>query len=105
MHFGIVPGMEATLNYISDMLGRELRGLCTTCDHRFACVHRQKSNKLIIQCELFSSPEPMDVPVMLQPATPVKNRIARGLCDTCVHQRTCSFFKRNGYVWHCEEFA
>jgi hypothetical protein len=86
------------------MLGQELRGLCTTCDHRMACVHQRQSSKLIIQCELFSSPEPMVSGFVPQPA-PMKKRQTRGLCDTCVHQRTCSFFKRNGYVWHCEEFA
>lgn len=96
--------MEATRNYINDLLDQELRGLCGTCDHRNACTYRQQSTRLIIQCELFSGPDAVVSPVVRQ-AVPAAKRIARGLCDTCVHQRTCSFFKRNGYVWHCEEFA
>jgi hypothetical protein len=96
--------MEAIRNYINDLFGQELRGLCSTCDHSIACTYRQQSTKLIIQCELFSSPEVLIPPVVNQ-AAPLLKRIARGLCDTCVHQRTCSFFKKNGYVWHCEEFV
>jgi hypothetical protein len=95
--------MEAIRNYISDQLDQELRGLCITCDHRAACAYRKQSKKLIVQCELFSSPEAVVSPFMQ--AEPLGKRIARGLCDTCEHQRTCGFFKRNGYVWHCEEFA
>lgn len=96
--------MEAIGNYISDLLDQELRGLCGTCNHRESCTYRQQSNKLIIQCELFSATEAIASPVLMETAPTVK-RITRGLCDTCVHQRTCNFFKRNGYVWHCEEFA
>lgn len=97
--------MEAALNYITDMLDRELRGLCTTCDLRTVCAHRLQSEKVIVQCEMFTSPEPVTSPVKTYQSEPVMKRMARGLCDTCLHQRSCSFFKRNGYVWHCEEFA
>jgi hypothetical protein len=96
--------MEAIRNYINDLLDQELRGLCGTCDHRTACSYRQQSSKVIIQCELFSSPEAV-VSSLIPQTVAVAKRVTRGLCDTCEHQRTCSFFKRNGYVWHCEEFA
>lgn len=96
--------MEAIRNYINDLLTQELRGLCSTCDHRATCMYRQQSNKLIIQCELFSGPDVIATPPEQHAALIIKHKV-RGLCDTCMHQRTCSFFKRNGYVWHCEEFA
>ncbi|HET9053520.1 MAG TPA: hypothetical protein VFM90_05065 [Cyclobacteriaceae bacterium] len=96
--------MEATASYITDLLGQELRALCGTCNHHDSCTYRQQAKKVIIQCEMFSGAETVASPVLTE-TEPLAGRVAQGLCDTCIHQRSCSFFKRSGYVWHCEEFA
>lgn len=95
--------MEAIASHINNLLDQELRELCCTCDHRHSCTYRQQAHKRIIQCELFSGAETVAASLFTEPEPLVKT--SPGLCGTCVHQRTCGFFNRNGYVWHCEEFA
>jgi len=38
---------------IGELLKEGLPGLCETCIHRQGCVYRLRSDKMVLQCELF----------------------------------------------------
>lgn len=54
--------------------------------------------KIIIQCELYESPEEG------QNQAPQEPIALKGLCMTCYKAETCHLPDKQFGVWHCEEY-
>ncbi len=80
---------------IEELVTKELGGLCNTCVHRTGCLFRQRSERVVIQCEQFEA-WPLDVAA--------RNLPARGLCLNCAKAAVCHLPKEPSGVWHCEEY-
>ena len=105
--------IENTEDRDVDSLPEETRriaeaGLCRTCRHRLHCTVLAHATKPIMECEQFEvvSTMPQHVPELSPHVyTAEPDRRFFGLCMNCEHRDTCLFAKRNGGVWHCEEYA
>jgi hypothetical protein len=83
-------------------------GVCRTCRHKLHCTVLANASKPIIECEQFEVVSAVRRPVpelgeQVYSADP--DRRFFGLCMNCEHRDTCLFARRNGGVWHCEEYA
>ena len=85
------------LSDIEEIVVKELGGLCTSCVHFNECVYRKSSNKVVIQCEVFESPEDSS-------AEHIDHALVRGLCLNCSKHRFCHLPREASGVWHCEEY-
>lgn len=81
---------------VADLLVKELTSICNMCAWYSECELRQRSTKIIIQCDLF---EPENKTGASLPSTE-----ARGLCMNCFKKDTCKLQQRQDGVWHCEEY-
>jgi hypothetical protein len=82
------------IQMIEDMVVKEFTGLCATCLHTASCSYFKKSDKAVIQCELF---EIDDEAVSI-------SHIPAGLCKTCELASECRLPGRKIGTWHCNEF-
>jgi hypothetical protein len=80
---------------IEEIVVKEFRGLCVTCLHGPSCSYlKRKSDKIVIQCELFEA----DDEVVVTTHTPA------GLCKSCDLAADCRLPGRKIGIWHCNEF-
>lgn len=91
---------------INNLLKEELKGLCETCTHRYSCVYRVRSSKIILQCELFEIEKvnTMSVNRKSRGHEEVKVNSHKGLCSNCLNEPHCQLPKAKSGVWHCEEY-
>lgn len=86
-------------------------GLCSTCNNAEHCNYALRASEPVTSCEMFDAytPEPATAvisevlkldPADLRPTLPD----AKGLCVNCANRETCIYAKREGGVWHCEEY-
>ena len=86
-------------------------GLCANCNNAEHCTYAQNARKPVMYCEMYDgySPEPAraDLSEVLRP-DPSELRpelpMSKGLCVNCANRDTCIYAKREGGVWHCEEY-
>jgi len=100
-------------NIMADII--EYNDLCTTCNYGPDCVRRKHHGKPVLYCEEFDDYQP-------SPEKPYrafadydpkeKTEISRlssarstGLCAFCENQDICTIPKKEGGVWHCEEYC
>jgi hypothetical protein len=79
---------------IEQLIINGVKGLCSSCSNRGACIYQKVAIKQVIQCELFE----LDVEY------PQALDTARGLCKDCDNAGICKLPGRNEGVWHCHEF-
>ena len=88
-----------------------VQGLCSTCNHLPACLHRLENGLVVWYCEEFDD----YVPHKAKPRN-VRQSVAvlpkpsgtdglMGLCVNCEKRDHCVHAKKVGGVWHCEEYA
>jgi len=77
---------------IENIIIQELHELCTTCRHSGSCSYYQKTDKAIIQCELYEAGEHN------------LTKDLTGLCKNCDNARYCSLPGKRLGVWHCDEY-
>ncbi len=82
-------------------------GLCSTCNHSGGCTLQKDPESPVLFCEEFDSSShketvyrPVQVVLPLKPPEE-----AQGLCINCDKRAECSFKKREGGVWSCDEYA
>lgn len=95
-----------TQNQINTLLTEELTGLCNTCAHKYGCVYRIRSTKIMLQCELFE-PEKVDnenINRIDRGYAELKVNSRKGLCSNCLNEPHCQLPKAIVGVWHCEEY-
>lgn len=85
--------------------------LCTTCNDHTICI--TDSRRPVLFCEQFDdfTPEPEKA---LKPVPETRSSKAEtdepednkllGLCINCDFRKTCPLAKKEGGVWHCEEY-
>jgi len=89
----------------------EFKGLCANCNNAEHCAYARNARKPVQYCEMYDgwSEEPTRAdlsevlrpdPADLRPELP----LSKGLCVNCAHRATCAWAKREGGVWHCEEY-
>ena len=90
-------------------------GLCMTCNNAPSCFHRARRGPAQF-CETFDDYVPAVVrsgdrvttpaaePPMEVGATEEDGFTYAGLCMNCQHRRTCEHSRREGGVWHCEDY-
>jgi hypothetical protein len=91
-------------------------GLCSTCNNASLCAHRKRRGFDAVFCDLFDDHVDSvvkgnghgDVESMIalsrtsvNPSTSAKSK---GLCQNCAHRETCTLFKPEEGIWHCEEY-
>ena len=81
---------------IEEIVMKELNGLCGSCIHLGDCVYHRRSDKLVIQCELFES--------RVESVASVEDVPLKGLCLNCSKAPFCHLLKETSGVWHCEEY-
>ena len=92
----------------------EYNDLCTTCNHGPDCVRRKHHGKPVLYCEEFDDFQPppektyrafaeYDSSEKLETSKLASAR-NMGLCAFCESQKTCTIPKKEGGVWHCEEY-
>ena len=91
------------------------RGLCMTCNNAPSCFHRARRGPAQF-CETFDDYVPPVVRSGGRVATPAAEppmavgaaeedaSTYAGLCMNCRHRRTCKHPRREGGVWHCEDY-
>lgn len=88
-----------------------IQGLCSTCNHLQACLHRLENGLIVWYCEEFDDYVPPKVKArnVLQsvsvPPKPSGTDGLMGLCVNCEKRDYCVHAKKVGGVWHCEEYA
>lgn len=94
-------------NEIANLLNEELTGLCNTCAHKYGCVYRIRSSKLMLQCELFEIEKPDNTNTNRTDGgyEELKVNSRKGLCSNCLNEPHCQLPKAVGGVWHCEEYV
>lgn len=80
---------------VADLLVKELTSVCNVCTWYSECELRNRSTKIIIQCDLFE-PE--------NKAASMAKTAAKGLCMNCLKKDSCKLQQRQEGVWHCEEY-
>ena len=86
-------------------------GLCANCNNAEHCTYARNAKKPVTYCEMYDgyAPEPARAdlsevlrpdPADLRPELPA----SKGLCVNCANRHTCVWAKREGGVWHCEEY-
>ncbi len=89
----------------------ELKGLCVNCNNAEHCSYARNATKPVVYCEMHDAfaPEPSTAdlsevlrpdPSELRPELP----LSKGLCVNCANRGECVYAKREGGVWHCEEY-
>ncbi len=93
----------------------EYSGICSTCKNAATCVYLAGARQPVLQCEEFESCEVSPTgktpkafpPKGPAPASQADGRASvelMGLCVDCENRHTCTFYKPEGGVWHCEEY-
>jgi len=86
-------------------------GLCANCNNADGCAYRRRAESVVNFCEMYDgySPEPARAdlsqvlipdPAELRPEIPA----SKGLCVNCALRGECGYARREGGVWHCEEY-
>lgn len=92
---------------------KKYRGICSTCNNAPTCIYLKNQRRPVIQCEEFDdySAKQPNLPVSSSPAPAItsadQNREVstyKGLCINCENRETCKLTKRDGGIWHCEEY-
>jgi hypothetical protein len=95
---------------IIGMLEVDLHGLCTNCANIAHCSYRKRTNKTIIQCELYelknhvSTVKGFSNGKNKQAIEFEKSNQLVGLCMNCDKANFCQLPERKTGVWHCEEY-
>ncbi len=88
-------------------------GLCADCQNAADCTFPRVAGQAVRQCEEFKGLEYSGERNPMEGAFPLRSGFASddenfegrmGLCLNCSNQKTCSFPKPEGGVWHCEEY-
>lgn len=86
-------------------------GLCALCVHAPTCVFSREPGRPVRFCEEFEGVPPKPTKNLTTPSPAVvavediDGQASRaGLCRYCENYLTCTFFKPEGGVWHCEEY-
>lgn len=89
----------------------EFLDLCSTCSDYPQCS--SDARRPVLFCEQYDdfvpAPErninPKPIPeVKSAPYSEPEEFQFKGLCINCDHRGTCPFARREGGVWHCEEY-
>jgi hypothetical protein len=92
---------------------KKYRGLCSTCNNAPTCIYLKNRRPPVTQCEEFDdySAKQPNVSVSNSPAPTItqadqnrETRVYKGLCVNCENRETCTLTKREGGIWHCEEY-
>lgn len=91
------------------MYGTTYKGLCSTCKHASLCTLPRDPRIPLLYCEEFeievTTPRKTSLgDVESHVADVEKSSPSMGLCFDCENAQTCVFQKREGGVWHCEEY-
>ena len=92
--------------------------LCSTCRFLIKCMFKKDKLQSVNSCEEFETEVPLSRvqknrsiqsekdAKKLQATTHKITSAAEfmGLCINCIKNKACSFPKREGGVWHCEEY-
>jgi hypothetical protein len=89
------------------------KGLCANCNNAEHCSYARNAKKPVMYCEMYDgyAEEPVRAelsevlrpdPADLRPEVEMPQ--SKGLCVNCAHRDTCAWSKREGGVWHCEEY-
>lgn len=92
----------------------EYNDLCSTCNYGPDCVRRKHHGKPVLYCEEFDDYQPSpekphrgfadyDPGEKLETSKLATSR-SMGLCAFCENQDICTIPKKEGGVWHCEEY-
>ena len=82
-------------------------GLCTKCKWAGWCPVLRDADKPILWCKGFNSHDysvVMGVRLVPDPPQAEPSR-EEGLCRDCGNRDSCMFRKREGGMWHCEEYC
>lgn len=85
--------------------------LCSTCKNAPDCTFPKYPGKGVQNCEEFTvgggegRQSSGKVGVSGAASGDAADSGFKGLCGNCESRRTCVFPKREGGVWHCEEYA
>ena len=100
-------------NGMSDIV--QFNDLCTTCNHGPTCVRRKHHGKPVLFCEEFddyqpSAPKPFRAfadygPEEKAEASRLSSARLIGLCAFCESRDLCTIPKKEGGIWHCEEYC
>jgi len=91
---------------IGELLKEGLPGLCETCIHRQGCVYRLRSDKMVLQCELFEGEKTKHQATAPQMGEHKELNVSphKGLCGNCFNAPHCRLPKAKSGIWHCEEY-
>lgn len=82
-----------TKRVIENLVSKELKSLCHQCVFVETCGYHQRTTKVIIQCEMYTS-----TPEELQ------SESVAGLCKSCELKSTCTLPARKVGAWHCPTY-
>ncbi|MBN1394347.1 MAG: hypothetical protein JW959_04940 [Pirellulales bacterium] len=83
--------------------------LCAICMYADECMYRSTAARPKIYCELFDVDTKAFAPredgdPSLQNGGDQPLDLAGGLCCNCENRNVCTIRRKNGNVWHCEEY-
>ncbi|RKX77095.1 MAG: hypothetical protein DRP87_10080 [Spirochaetes bacterium] len=91
---------------------RELGGLCATCRFASTCIYPSNTIHPVVACEEFETVGEKTgrggIPAKWRTSA-VKRKDMNpegliGLCVDCEERENCMYARREGGVWHCEEY-
>lgn len=94
---------------------KKYKGICSTCNNAPTCMYLKTRKPPVSQCEEFdnhSTERPKAAQYGSSETAPLiastdQDREAvmyKGLCVNCENRKTCKLTKREGGIWHCEEY-
>ena len=84
--------------------------ICTTCVHELKCVIKKNSIHPIWDCSEFSndyaysSHSSLMTPLLMNSNVNKTGVGGKGLCQDCELISTCSWFREDAVIFHCEHY-
>ena len=89
-------------------------GICAVCKNNDSCTFSANGKRTVTHCEEWEGFEKKQLTAVKPDLNKALNRIIRqgsgevetstGLCKYCAREKTCTYPKKEGGIWICDEY-